>query len=265
MRSRGRATSSWRVEKASWDRLTALGPADLQRGGIGRGQAPQSLPLAARPAGTGPRSRIAVSRGPPRRGPDEGRLSEPEARRQASLELGGVPQVQEAVRDTWIWRWLDALVRDVRYAMREPDQELGLRAWRRRRARAWPSAPTSPSSRWSIRCCFSRSPIPTPSASSRSRHCGPTPDAPARTCPVPTFSTGRRRTTCSRRWRCPTVETTAATIVGDRAVFANARYVSADFFAVFGQTASAGRLLTEQDVPAATRSRRSPSWRITGQ
>ena len=32
-------------------------------------------------------------------------------------------------------------------------------------------------------------------------------------------------------------------------MFANARYVSADFFAVFGQTASAGRLLTEQDVP----------------
>ena len=29
-----------------------------------------------------------------------------------------MPQVQEAVRDTWIWRWLDALVRDVRYAMR---------------------------------------------------------------------------------------------------------------------------------------------------
>ena len=43
----------------------------------------------------------------------------------------------------------------------------------------------------------------------------------------------------------------SATIVGDRAVFANARYVSADFFAVFGQTASAGRLLTEHDVPAS--------------
>lgn len=38
---------------------------------------------------------------------------------------------------------------------------------------------------------------------------------------------------------------------GDRAVFANEKYVSAHFFAVFGQTASAGRLLTEQDLPAA--------------
>ena len=52
-------------------------------------------------------------------------LSEPEARRQASLELGGVPQVQEAVRDTWIWRWLDALVRDVRYAMRSLTRSWG--------------------------------------------------------------------------------------------------------------------------------------------
>ena len=52
-------------------------------------------------------------------------LSEPEARRQASLELGGVPQVQEAVRDTWIWRWLDALVRDVRYAIRSLTKSWG--------------------------------------------------------------------------------------------------------------------------------------------
>ena len=34
-------------------------------------------------------------------------------------------------------------------------------------------------------------------------------------------------------------------ILGDRATFANPRYVSADFFAVFGQTAAAGRLLTD--------------------
>lgn len=35
--------------------------------------------------------------------------------------------------------------------------------------------------------------------------------------------------------------------VGGRAMFANPQYVSADFFAVFGQTAFVGRLLTEQD------------------
>ena len=45
-------------------------------------------------------------------------LSEAEARRQAALELGGIAQVQEEVRDTWIWRWLDDRSRDLRYAGR---------------------------------------------------------------------------------------------------------------------------------------------------
>ncbi len=44
--------------------------------------------------------------------------SEAEAKRQASIEFGGVAQIQEEVRDTWIWRWLDALVFDIRYATR---------------------------------------------------------------------------------------------------------------------------------------------------
>ena len=41
-------------------------------------------------------------------------------------------------------------------------------------------------------------------------------------------------------------------ILGDRATFANPRYVSADFFTVLGQTASAGRLLTEGDYFSGT-------------
>ncbi len=52
-------------------------------------------------------------------------LSEPEARRQANLEFGGVPQVQEAVRDTWISRWLDDLMGDVRYAIRSLTRSWG--------------------------------------------------------------------------------------------------------------------------------------------
>ena len=40
-----------------------------------------------------------------------------------------------------------------------------------------------------------------------------------------------------------------AIIVGDRAEFGNDMYVSTDFFTVFGQTASAGRLFTDRDVP----------------
>jgi predicted permease len=45
-------------------------------------------------------------------------LTEPQARRQASLELGGVPQVQENVRDAWFWRWLEDCRRDFGHAVR---------------------------------------------------------------------------------------------------------------------------------------------------
>ena len=48
-----------------------------------------------------------------------------DARRRAVMEMGGVPQVQEEVRDTWTWRWLDTLVRDVRYAFRTLTRSAG--------------------------------------------------------------------------------------------------------------------------------------------
>lgn len=44
-------------------------------------------------------------------------------------------------------------------------------------------------------------------------------------------------------------EKDVAIVVGDRAEFANDMYVSRDFFAVFGQSPAAGRLLVEQDAP----------------
>jgi len=45
-------------------------------------------------------------------------MSEAEARRRAVLELGGIAQVQEEVRETWIWRWIDNVIRDLRHAGR---------------------------------------------------------------------------------------------------------------------------------------------------
>lgn len=45
-------------------------------------------------------------------------LSDADARRQAAGEFGGVTQVQEEVRDTWLWRWLDDGRRDLQYAGR---------------------------------------------------------------------------------------------------------------------------------------------------
>src|SRR5262245_55837962 len=45
-------------------------------------------------------------------------LDETEARRRANLEIGGVTQVREAVRETWSWAWLDAAWPGPRYAVR---------------------------------------------------------------------------------------------------------------------------------------------------
>jgi predicted permease len=45
-------------------------------------------------------------------------LPEREARRQATLELGGLSQVQEEVRDVWLSRWLRDFAYDVRYSAR---------------------------------------------------------------------------------------------------------------------------------------------------
>src|SRR5579875_134701 len=41
-----------------------------------------------------------------------------EARRQAVLELGGVAQVQEEVRDVWLSRWTRDFVYDLRFSVR---------------------------------------------------------------------------------------------------------------------------------------------------
>src|SRR5260370_8193720 len=45
-------------------------------------------------------------------------LSETEARRQAALDLGGVTQVREEVRDVWLSQWLRDFVYDLPFSAR---------------------------------------------------------------------------------------------------------------------------------------------------
>ena len=45
-------------------------------------------------------------------------LPEPEARRRVALELGGVSQVREEVRDVWLTRWLRDFIYDLRFSAR---------------------------------------------------------------------------------------------------------------------------------------------------
>src|SRR5215470_17892278 len=45
-------------------------------------------------------------------------MPEPAARRQAALELGGVTQVEEEVRDIWLTQWLRDFAYDLRFSAR---------------------------------------------------------------------------------------------------------------------------------------------------
>src|SRR5262245_2823997 len=45
-------------------------------------------------------------------------LSETEARRQAMLEIGGVAQIREEVRDIWLTEWLRDFLYDIRFSAR---------------------------------------------------------------------------------------------------------------------------------------------------
>jgi putative ABC transport system permease protein len=55
-------------------------------------------------------------------------LGEDEARRRAAIEMGGIEQVQEDVRETWTLRWLDDGLRDARYAARSLARSPGFTA-----------------------------------------------------------------------------------------------------------------------------------------
>ena len=175
--------------------------------------------------------------------------SEAEARRQASIEFGGVARVQEEVRDTWTWRWLDALVLDVRYAIRGLVKSWGFTLGT---GAVLALAIGATIAIFSVVNAVLLQPLAYPDA--------------VRIVSVETFwtNTGRASQDVSGPdfldWQAQSnvfekmavsfSNTDEAIIVGDGAVFGNGGYVSADFFAVFGQAPSAGRLLTERDVPS---------------
>ena len=180
-------------------------------------------------------------------------LSEPEARRQASLELGGVPQVQEAVRDTWIWRWLDALVRDVRYAIRSLTRSWGFALGA---GAVLALAIGANVAIFSVVNTVLLQPLAYPDADRivSIETLWTNTGRASQGVSGPDFLDWQAQNDVFEKMAVYYSGDTGGTddspvILGDRATFANPRYVSADFFAVFGQTASAGRLLTEGDVP----------------
>ncbi len=154
------------------------------------------------------------------------------------------------MRETWTWAWLDATVLDLRYAMRSLTRSPGFTLG------AGAVLAIAIGANVALFSFVDAALIRPPAY----------PDA-GRLVSVETLwtNTGRVSQDVSGPdfldWQAQSTvfeamataygEDDVATTVGDRAVFANDRYVSAGFFAVFGQPASAGRLLSERDVPAA--------------
>ena len=175
-------------------------------------------------------------------------LSDSDARRQASLEFGGVPQVREEVRDVWIWRWLDTLVRDVRYATRSLTRSWGFTLGA---ATVLALAIGANTAIFSVVNTILLQPLAYPDAArimsieTRWTNTG----LISQDVSGPDFLDWQARNDVFEKMAVTYGGDDFVTIVGDRAAFANPRYVSADFFAVFGQNAAAGRLLSARDIP----------------
>jgi putative ABC transport system permease protein len=182
-------------------------------------------------------------------------LSEPEARRRASLELGGVPQVQEAVRDTWIWRWLDVFVRDVRYALRSLTKSWAFTVGA---GAVLALAIGATVAIFSVVNTVLLRPLAYPDADriASVETLWTNTGRASQAVSGPDFLDWQARNDVFEKMAVYYSGDTGGTddapvILEDRATFANPRYVSADFFAVFGQTVSAGRLLTAGDYSVA--------------
>jgi putative ABC transport system permease protein len=176
-------------------------------------------------------------------------MSEANARRRANLEIGGLAQVREAVRETWTWPTLDALTLDLRYAVRSLAKSrsfaLGIGA-------VLTLALGANIAVFSVVNAVLLEPLPYPNADrivsieTLWTNTGQvSPDVSG-----PDYLDWEAQSDVFERMTATFGYDDSPVIVGDRAVFANHRFVSAGFFTVFGQTPAAGRLLTERDIPA---------------
>jgi predicted permease len=189
-------------------------------------------------------------------------LSEPEARRRASLELGGVPQVQEAVRDTWLPRWLDALVRDVHHAgrslTRSPGFALGAGG-------VLALAIGAGTAIFSVVSTVLLRPLPYPDAgrivSIETLFTNTGQSSPMVS--SPDFLDWQARSDVFETMAALSSAGDTATIVGGRALFSVPSFVSPGFFAVFGQAPSAGRLLAERDLQTGGVAVVAHPWAVT--
>ncbi len=176
-------------------------------------------------------------------------LSEPEAKRRAYREIGE-PEVREAVRETWTWPTLDALTLDIRYATRRLVRNRGFALGATAVLALTIGASTAI---FSVVDTVLLEPLPYPNAD--------------RIVSIETYFTNTAHSSqlVSRPdfldWQAESQAFDRMAVffsgedygaeVDGQAFFVNPKFVSVDFFSVFGQVPSAGRLLDEQDSPAA--------------
>jgi putative ABC transport system permease protein len=185
-----------------------------------------------------------------------------EARRRALIEFGGLAQVQEEVRDTWMWRWLDALARDARYAVRSLTRSWGFSLG------AGAVLALATGANVAIFSAVSRvllQPLPYTDADrivaienvfTNTGQSRPSVSAPD-------FLDWQAQADVFETMAAYSTHDDTATIVAGRALFSNPRYVSSGFFAVFGQVPFAGRLFTEQDFRTGTVAIVAHPWAVT--
>jgi predicted permease len=180
----------------------------------------------------------------------DGGLDPTEARRRAAVELGGVAQVQEGVRDTWTWARLDTLARELRHAARNLRRSWGFALGAGAILAMGIGMNTAIFS-------FVHTVLLTPLA-----YPGAERLVAAETLWT---NTGQTNPNVSGPdfldWQSETGvfdllahfngDDQMATTVNGRGGFGSLRRVSGDFFEVFGRSAAAGRLLTRDDnLPA---------------
>ena len=182
-------------------------------------------------------------------------LTDVEARRQVGIELGGVPQVQDAVRDTWMSGWMDALLRDRRRAVRSLTRSWGFALGA---ASVLALAIGANTAIFSVVNTVLLQPLPYRDAERivSIEMLRTDTGVVSQGVSGPDFLDWQARSDVFERMALYYSGDTGGTddspiILGARATFANPRYVTADFFAVFGQTASAGRLLSKGDWAVA--------------
>lgn len=182
-------------------------------------------------------------------------LTDAEAQRQVGVELGGVPQVQDAVRDTWISGWMDALVRDLRQAVRSLTRSWGFALGA---ASVLALAIGANTAIFSVVNTVLLQPLPYGDAERivSIEMLRTDTGVVSQGVSGPDFLDWQARSDVFERMALYYSGDTGGTddspvILGEGATFANPRYVTADFFAVFGQAASAGRLLAKGDWAVA--------------